>query len=81
MQAKYFLSLLVQLSLNYFEVEKSTIDNPRPSLLVFQKGLIFMENDFKEELKNIITPYLNEPVNVDFLVYKIMSLVDKYYKD
>ena len=40
-----------------------------------------MENDFKEELKNIITPYLNEPVNVDFLVYKIMSLVDKYYKD
>lgn len=40
-----------------------------------------MENDFKEELKNIITPYLNEPVNADFLAYRIMSLVDKHYKD
>lgn len=37
-----------------------------------------MENKFREEIKNLLLPYLSEPGNVDYLILKIEQIRDKY---
>lgn len=37
-----------------------------------------MNDGFKEEVKNLLLPYLSEPGNVDYLILKIEQLRDKY---
>ena len=37
-----------------------------------------MENKFREEVKNLLLPYLSEPGNADYLILKIEQIRDKY---
>lgn len=37
-----------------------------------------MENGFREEIKNLLLPYLSEPGNIDYLVLKIEQLHERY---
>lgn len=37
-----------------------------------------MESNFKEEVKNLLKPYLSEPGNVDYLALKIEQIHERY---
>lgn len=38
-------------------------------------------NTYREELKNLISGYLNSKEDVDYLSLKIVKLNEEYYKD
>ena len=37
-----------------------------------------MENGFKEEVKDLLKPYLSEPGNVDYLALKLEQIHERY---